>query len=448
MSQTAKRKRVLIINYYWPPSGGVGVLRTLKFAKHLRQFGWEPVIFTAENAHYPSLDSANATDIPEGLEVIRQPILEPNALYAKLSGASGKGEKPKDLLYVPDKNPGLLQKTAVWLRANLFIPDARSLWIRPAVKRLKAYLAAHPVDVILSSGPPHTNTRIAYLLQQATGIPWVADWRDPWTQADYYQSLPLTRWGKARHEQQEQAALQAANRTLIVSPQWAADLERIGAKNVHVLTNGYDPGDFKNLPLPNTQSLFTLTHLGIMGPDRYPATLLAAAAQICAENPDFKQRFRLQLIGQVDESIRQKATALGLEESHIQIVSQVPRREALGYAAASAANLLLLNQQANAAGRIPFKFFEYIALQRPIIGFGPADSDVNSLLKSMNGQVLFQEGDIIAAAAYLRALFQQFQSPEGIPALSLSQTERYSFAAITQQLAAHLEAVAGVGTSI
>ncbi len=440
MSAKTQGKRVLIINYYWPPSGGVGVLRTLKFAKELRKFGWEPVIFTAKGAHYPSYDPSLEADIPADITVLRRPILEPNALYARLLGRKGT-EKPKDILYIPDQNPSKMQQWAVWLRANFFVPDARCLWISPSVRWLRRYLKKEPVAAILSSGPPHTNTRIAYLLHRATGIPWVADWRDPWTQADYFQQLPLTTWGAAKHRRQEQAALQTASRTLIVSKRWAEDLKVIDAPRVHVLTNGYDPDDFRDMLLPPPTPYFTITHLGIMGPDRHPHALLAAAAALSAELPAFKSLFRLQLIGQVDEALIDTAAALGLEKANIELIAQLPRREALGYAAASSANLLLLNDQANAAGRIPFKLFEYIALGRPILGFGPAESDVNDILAELGAPPLFSLADLRGTKQYLKQLFEQFQSAQGIPALALSATAAYSFEAITQQLAAHLDAV-------
>ena len=224
-----ERKRVLIITYYWPPSGGITVLRCLKIAKYLRRYGWEPVIFTAENAHYPTIDRSNGRDVPAGVEVIRQKIWEPYALYKKFMGKPAD-ENVNNVFYTDSAAGGWKHELAVWVRSNFFIPDARATWISGSVKRLTAYLSKHPVDAIFSDGPPHSNTRIATLVSKATGTPWLADFQDPWTQVDYYQLLNLTRWGRAKHERQEQEAFEQADKITIVSPTWKTELEAIGRR--------------------------------------------------------------------------------------------------------------------------------------------------------------------------------------------------------------------------
>ncbi|MEM9259611.1 MAG: glycosyltransferase, partial [Bacteroidota bacterium] len=397
-------RRLLLINYYWPPSGGVGVLRTLKFAKYLRLFGWEPVIYTAKDAHYPSQDVSNVKDIPTNLEVLRQPILEPHGIYQKLKGKSSEGA-PKDILYLPDQRPGLTQRLSLWTRANLFVPDARALWVRPSVRFLKDYLKEHPVDAILSSGPPHSNTMIAAKVKAAIGLPWIADWRDPWTQADYFQGLPLSSWGLKRHQRMEQRALQLADRTLIVSEHWAEDLRKIGGHEVYVLTNGFDPDDFANL-VPQPTERFSFTHLGILGEDRIPHNFLRVAAELCQSDPAFAEKFELQLIGQVSPAIREKGRAYGLQDHHFKILEQQARDQALSLAAGSSFNLLMLNQQENAAGRIPFKLFEYLALGRPILGFGPSESDVNTILRRVHYPGLFTYEDQERLKLFLGEAFQ------------------------------------------
>ena len=371
-------KRVLIVTYYWPPSGGIAVLRCLKFAKYLRDYGWEPVIFTAENAHYPTLDPSNERDVPADLEVIRHPIWEPYAAYKKFMGKPAD-ENVNNVFYTDEAAGGWKHDLAVWVRSNFFIPDARATWIAGAVRRILAYLETSPVDAILSDGPPHSNTRIATLVSRATGLPWLADFQDPWTQVDYYQMLNLTGWGRKKHERLEREAFRQAALTTIVSPHWKADLEAIGADNVRVLYWGYDPADFAKLER-HPHEKFTLTHLGIMGHDRLPTVLFAALGQLKAEEPGFAEDFELRLYGQVDHRVRDSIRRHDLTDQ-TRYAGTVTRGEALQQMKNSHVLLLLLNQQANAAGRIPGKLFEYLAVRRPILNFGPDGSDVAGILE-------------------------------------------------------------------
>ena len=401
-------RRVLIITYYWPPSGGIAVLRCLKFAKYLRQHGWEPVIFTARDAHYPTFDASNDRDIPEGIEVIRQPIWEPYAWYKKFTGKAADANV-NNVFYTDEVASGWKHKLAVWVRSNFFIPDARAWWIRGSVKRILAYVQEHPVDAILSDGPPHSNTRIATLVRRATGLPWLADFQDPWTQVDYYQLLRLTPWARRKHERLEQEAFAQANKTTIVSPSWKRELEKIGAHNVSVLYWGYDPDDFSGL-IPTPHRKFTLTHLGIMGYDRNPEVLFAALRQLRDTLPGFADDFELRLFGQVDHRVRARIEAQGLLDLTY-FGGSIPRQEALQEMVDSHLLLLLLNQQPNAMGRIPGKLFEYLAARRPVLNFGPIASDVAHILQRAEaGETYSYSASPAEVIAWLRAAYTTYQT--------------------------------------
>ena len=433
------RKRVLIITYYWPPSGGITVLRCLKIAKYLRQYGWEPVIFTAEGAHYPTLDPSNERDVPEGVEVLRQKIWEPYALYKKFMGKPAD-ENVNNVFYTDSAAGGWKHDLAVWVRSNFFIPDARATWIGGSVTRLKAYLAEHPVDAIFSDGPPHSNTRIATLVSQATGTPWLADFQDPWTQVDYYQLLKLTAWGRAKHERQEQEAFATAAKTTIVSPTWKRELEAIGARNVGVLPYGYDPEDFASLRRTPHQK-FTLTHLGIMGYDRNPQVLFAAIAMANDRDPGFAEAFELRLFGQVDYRVREAMDAAGVLWQ-VNFAGNVPRAEALQQALDSHVLLLLLNQQDNAKGRIPGKLFEYLATHRPVLNFGPTDSDAARILRETKCGVTYAydaEPEELALT-----LVQRYRESKNSEATRVdnARIEQYSHPNLVKKLAGWLDEIA------
>src|SRR4030095_1074602 len=167
-------KKVLIITYYWPPGGGSGVQRWLKFVKYLPQTGWQPVVYTPENGEMPVNDSSLTDDIPTGTEVLKTKIWEPYNLYKTFIGAD-KNVKVSTGFLTEEKKPGMAERLSVWLRGNMFIPDARRFWIGPSIKYLSSYLEKSHVDVIVSTGPPHSMHLIAMKLSEKFNIPWVAD---------------------------------------------------------------------------------------------------------------------------------------------------------------------------------------------------------------------------------------------------------------------------------
>ena len=185
-------KKVLIITYYWPPSGGAGVQRWLKFVKYLREFGWEPIVYTAENPEVPVIDETLTKDIPEGITVLRTKVWEPYQIYKRLSGRK-QSDRIQTAFLSEKKKPGTIENLSIWIRGNFFIPDARRFWIKPSVKYLSRYLNDNPVDLIISTGPPHSMHLIAMHLKGKTQIPWLADFRDPWTNIDFYHQLKLSR---------------------------------------------------------------------------------------------------------------------------------------------------------------------------------------------------------------------------------------------------------------
>ncbi|MCD6367231.1 MAG: glycosyl transferase family 1, partial [Bacteroidales bacterium] len=237
-------KKVLIISYYWPPAGGISVLRTLKFTKYLRKFGWEPIVYAPQNASYLYLDKNNFDDIPENIEIIRRKILEPFNLFRILTGRN-KNDTSNPVYATSRKS--FLDNFSIWLRGNFFIPDARCLWIKPSVKFLTGYLKENPADAILTDGPPHTNTVIGMRLAQKFNIPFLADFQDPWTQVDYYKMMKIGKRADKKHHRLEQEVFRVAKKITIASPTWAKDLEKIEAKNVDTIYYGYDEEDFKNI---------------------------------------------------------------------------------------------------------------------------------------------------------------------------------------------------------
>ena len=401
-------KKVLIITYHWPPSGGITVLRCLKFVKYLRDFGWEPVVFTASNAAYQFLDYNNEQDIPENIEIHKVPITEPVNLFKKLSGR--KIDKPlQNITSNSTKKRSSIDVLSMWIRGNFFIPDARYLWIKPSVKYLEKYLKNNKIDAILTDGPPHTNTVIGMRLSQKFNIPWLADFQDPWTQVDYFSQLYIGRSARNKHLRLEQEVFKTAKKITIASPSWKTDLESIGAKNVDVIYYGYDETDFKNYKA-QTNDTFILFHGGLLGEDRNPIILFEELGKLIKNYPELNQKVSIRLAGEVDHSIRVKLEETNLIQ-YTEFLGMIPRKEVLHEYAQASLLLLPINKAENAAGRIPGKLFELLRAEKPILVFGPTNGDVKKIVESKEKGISFEYDDRKGIAFFLHTtLIKQEQN--------------------------------------
>ena len=310
-------KRVLVIAYYWPPSGGSGVQRWVKFVKYLPSEGWEPVVFAPENADYPSLDPSFEKELPEGLEVLRGRIWEPYSAYRKLTGA-----KSTQVTEISSGEKSWKQKLSLWVRANLFVPDPRVGWVKPSVKTLLAYLQEHPVDAIVTTGPPHSVHLIGLRLHKATGIPWIPDFRDPWSKMYYLKYLPMTSgtWGKLRA--MEKHVLDSCSTVLTCTPLMQEDFAALTETPVACITNGFDEEDFAaEAPAPDGH--FNITHTGLFAADGNPFTLWKVLGKMASSEPGFREDLRIRLVGKVDREVLDAIADAGLAGSRVITVSNV-----------------------------------------------------------------------------------------------------------------------------
>ena len=415
-------KRVLIITYYWPPSGGSGVQRWLKFAKYLPQFGWEPVIYTPLNPEANATDEALLKDILPGTEVIKRKIVEPYGIYKALLGS--KKEIPlKANIISNGENKSFVHRASMFIRGNLFIPDPRCLWIAPSVRYLKKYLKEHPVDAIVSTGPPHSMHLIAKGVSKATGIDWVADFRDPWTEIFFFKHLGLSKWAYKRHRKLEQSVLDNAKKVIVVSEKMREDFAKRTSTPVEIITNGFDPDDFK--PEDDTINIspkaadnfessneackkFRLVHTGILVDNGNPNMLWSILGQMANENAEFKKALEIRAMGQVDQSIVDDICNNGLKDNFVNM-GYVAHNEAIKWQKAADLLLLPLRKEPEAAAILTGKFFEYVAAGAPILAFGPRKSNLATELEESGSGVIceWDERDAIRKAiceAYERFL--------------------------------------------
>jgi glycosyltransferase involved in cell wall biosynthesis len=399
-------KKVLIITYYWPPSGGAGVQRWLKFVKYLREYGWEPIVYTPENPEPPDVDETLFKDIPENLTVIKRPVWEPYKLYKRLTGKQ-KDKKITHGFLKEDGKTSFLENISVWIRGNFFIPDARCFWIKPSIRFLTEYLRSNPVDAIVSSGPPHSMHMIALGIKKKLGIPWLADFRDPWTEIDFFDKLRLLKPAWNKHRKLERKVLTSADVVVTIGNHLAERLRILGAQKVEVISNGYDEDDFKFLPV-ETGPTFSITHVGSLNKDRNPENLWKSIARICSVNEELNQNLRLQFIGKVDYSLKESLAKYDLEK-RADIIPYLPHQEALKLAASSSVLLLIINQTPNQQGILTGKVFEYIALQRKVLCIGPVDGEAAGILKLYNSGETFGYDEEKAIGEWIIQAYENFK---------------------------------------
>lgn len=378
MGITGKLRKVLIITYYWPPSGGAGVQRWLKFSKYLREYGWEPVIYTPENPEAPAVDHSLENDIPEGITVIKLPIFEPYSAYKRFVGMK-PGDKVNAGFLQEKEKPGRAEGFAVWLRGNFFIPDARRFWINPSIKYLTKYLKDNPVDAIVSTGPPHSMHLIALHLNKLFNIPWLADFRDPWTGIDFYHQLKLTSFANKLHHKLEKKVLSTATEVTVISRDMMNEFNGIFERGYKLVTNGYDEEDISPLPQNQLDNEFTISHIGSLNPARNPLILWKVLAEMGKNNPLFANALRIKLVGKVDIGVMKSIEDFGLTE-YLTRIEYMPHRDVMHEIQKSQVLLLLINNTPNAKGILTGKIFEYLGSGRPILNIGPEDGDAAAML--------------------------------------------------------------------
>ncbi|UYZ64513.1 glycosyltransferase family 4 protein [Hymenobacter weizhouensis] len=423
--------RLLVITYYWPPSGGAGVQRSLKFVKHLPALGVEPTVLTVDPARgaYPVLDYSLEADVPPGVRVLRTDTFEPFDSYRKLTGKAVPYGG-----FANESKTSLAQRLFKFVRGNVFIPDARRGWNRYVLRAVAELLAAgEQFDAVLTSSPPHSTQLIGRELKRRYGLRWLADLRDPWTDIYYYPELqhtPPARWLDARYERQ---VLLEADEVLVTSPNTKRLLlgksPQLLADKFHVLPNGYDEDDFRTPSTPPTDALL-ITHTGTITETYHIEQLLAALAECQRRHPDVP--LRLRFVGKVSAGVQQQVEQAGLA-AQTEFVPFVPHDESVRYLLRSTVLLMAIPDVENNFGILPGKVFEYLAANKPVLCVGPVGSDADTLLEECGaGRALPYDG-YAAMLEQLETLVAQWRiSPNlDLPALSHA---RYSRRALTERL--------------
>ena len=417
------KKKVLIIPYYWPPAGGSGVQRWLKFVKYLRDFDIEPVIYTVDKPRYAIYDKSLINEIPNSIETLRQPIFEPNSI---LNFFGNKTNRESAGFLNP--NPNFIGKIIQYIRANYFIPDARKFWIKPSVQFLTNYLEKNPVDVIITTGPPHSLHLIGLHLKKIKEIKWISDFRDPWTEIDYFHQMPLNKKAKKKHHQLEREVLKNSDSVIVVGntmrDQYLKETDK-----VVTISNGFDTSE--NKEVSHLDIVFSITHVGMLNADRNPTALWKILKEICLENPDFKSDLKIRLIGKIAKEVSHDLNIF--DSGIIEVVDYVSYAEVKKYQLKTQVLLLCINNVPSARGIITGKIFEYLQAKRPILAIGPEDGDAAEILKNTNSGSIFGFENKQKLKQHILELYKDYKKNQLI--VDSENIEQYHRRELTRKLA-------------
>ena len=380
-------KKALIIAYYWPPAGGPGVQRWLKFAKYLPNFNVEPIVYVPENPNYPIIDETLLDEIPNNITILRQPIKEPYKLAGFLSRKESK-RISKGIIH-QRKSQTFIEKVLLYIRGNFFIPDARKNWVKPSVEYLSKYIQENNIETIITTGPPHSLHLIGMQLKQKLGVKWLADFRDPWTTIGYHKQLKLSNKSATKHKQLEKEVLLNADEIITTSFTTSKEFQSIVNKHVITITNGYDDQKKSSVELDKK---FTCSHIGSLLSQRNPEVLWKVFQELINENEDFKNNFQLNLIGVVSEDVLNSIYKHQLKE-YVNLIGYVSHQDAVNYQKQSQVLLLIEIDSEDTKCIIPGKLFEYMVSERPIIAIGPKGADVETIIKQTNTGNYFTYND-------------------------------------------------------
>ncbi|GAA4071050.1 glycosyltransferase family 4 protein [Flavobacterium cheonanense] len=379
----AEQKKLLIITYYWPPAGGPGVQRWLKFVKYLPDFNVQPIVYIPENPTYPIVDEGLMSEVSDKAIILKNKIFEPYQLAGFLSKKETK--KISSGIIPAAKKQSFVEKMMLWVRGNLFIPDARKFWVNPSVTYLKKYIQENNIDTIVTSGPPHSLHLIGLKLKQELGVKWFADFRDPWTTIGYHKALKLSSYADKKHKALEHQVLNTADIIIVTSKTTKTEFQAITNKPIEVITNGYD---VENVPKQTLDEKFTLAHIGSFLSDRNPKILWESLQELISENELFKAHFQLKLIGKVSQEILDSISEFKLD-AYLNNLGYVSHSEAVKHQKASQVLLLIEIDSEETKSIIPGKLFEYMVSERPIVAIGPKDSDFAEIITSTNTGTFF-----------------------------------------------------------
>jgi glycosyltransferase involved in cell wall biosynthesis len=423
--------KILIVSYYWPPAGGPGVQRWLKFVKYLPDFGIQPVVYIPENPTYPIIDKKLQQEVSKDVIILKNKIFEPYQLARIFSKKDAT--KISSGIIPNKKKQSFVQKLMLWIRGNIFIPDARKFWVNPSVKYLEKYIEENNITTLITTGPPHSLHLIGLAIKKKKNIQWIADFRDPWTTIGYHKELKLSSFAEKKHKSLEKKVLNTADKIIVTSPTTQKEFQALTSQPIAVITNGYDVEPVTRKPLDEK---FTLAHIGSLLSERNPEILWQTLAELAQEIPDFQNHFELKLIGAVSQEVLNTLEKYSLSK-FCNNIGYVPHNEAVEAQRSSQVLLLIEINSPETRCIIPGKLFEYMVSERPIVALGPDGSDIAPILKETNTGSFFLYTEKDKLKSRILEYYELYlQNNLKVHAVGL---QKYSRKNLTQQLVSFIK---------
>lgn len=405
-------KKVLLFTYYWPPSGGAGVQRWLKFCKYLPEFKIEPIVITVDEtqASYPVLDKSFGSDIANELQIIKTKSFEPLNYYQKLSGR----KQVPFAGFANETNENWKHEVSRFIRGNFFIPDARRGWNNYALKAGQQVLAQQNIKTIITTSPPHSTQLIGLKLKEQYGVHWIADLRDPWTDIYYYKKMNHTVLAKKIDARYEKDVLEKADKIVVVSDfiknMFVQKSSKINPAKIYVIPNGYDEEDFKDVNPLEDKACLMIGYNGTLSGDYPIEPFIFALKKVIDSTNDIT--VKLQFTGSVSEEIVQYIKKTIPE--HCIFNSHVPHKKSVEILRSGDISLLLIPDVANNEGILTGKLFEYLAAENPIICIGPKHGNAAAIIENCQAGQTFEKHDVAEISTYLEKLVIQFKKSKNL----------------------------------
>ncbi|HAT76032.1 MAG TPA: glycosyl transferase family 1, partial [Flavobacterium sp.] len=385
-----------------------------------------PIVYIPENPTYPIVDENLEKEVSDKAIILKHKIFEPYQLASFLS--KNKTKKMNSGIIPNQKKQSFLDKVFLWIRGNLFIPDARVFWVEPSFKFLEKYIIENNIDTIVTTGPPHSLHLIGLELKQKLKVKWFADFRDPWTTIGYHKSLRLSNYAANKHKDLECKVLNSADTIIVTSNTTKTEFQSITNKPIAVITNGYDT---ENVAKQALDTKFSLAHIGSFLSERNPQLFWECLVELIDEIPDFKSHLEIKLIGAVSQEVLESISQFGLN-LYLNNLGYVSHTEAIAHQRKSQVLLLIEINSEDTKSIIPGKLFEYMVSGRPIIAIGPNGSDFAEIITHTNTGVFFDYSQKMKLKSVLLGFYNQFL--EGKLQSNAVGLQQYSRKSLTEKL--------------